>query len=209
MERIKAVRRKKACEILSKEFLTPRAKLTDILSLAENKTRTDRLERDPNFLQIIPYSIFRLDKNRINGFRSDKMKKPYPDYKYLVYKRASDNGDTRLRGQWSLGVGGHWKVGEPFSRAVYREVKEETGLKVDVKNIDLNLEGFIKISETPINRVHLGILLFFDMEEDDIITDNFHLNNEIEKYELVTLEELSKYELESWSNYVYEYYLNK
>ena len=46
-------------------------------------------EKDPRWLQVIPYIVMR------------------QGHKVLVYRRTTKGGESRLHHKWSLGVGGH------------------------------------------------------------------------------------------------------
>jgi predicted NUDIX family phosphoesterase len=83
---------------------------------------------------------------------------------HLVATRSKKQGENRLWGKHTLGVGGHinpqdeiWKppLLPTISRAAIREYKEETGWDdFDAANI----QGLIITNETPVDRVHIGVL---------------------------------------------------
>ncbi len=123
-------------------------------SIARNSLFKPRsqLESDPSFKQLISYTLF------ISGRR------------IFVMKRLNAQGEKRLRGLLSVGVGGHMNPVEgipwPGKRRVadvknlvglntVREIKEEVVL---AGNPPLRIVGFLNDDENEVGRVHLGVV---------------------------------------------------
>ena len=106
------------------------------------------LEQDESFLQIIPYCYMR---DREAG-------------DMLYYVRA-EGGEKRLEGKTSVGFGGHVELTElapgadvraTVEAAARREILEELdGVSVDS---GLSATGVIMANDTPVDRVHLGLV---------------------------------------------------
>lgn len=108
------------------------------------------LETDPRFRQLVSYVVVR-----------------YQD-QVLTYRRAPKGGESRLHGRISLGVGGHWNVGDVVSAdgaidvmatqlcAFERELAEEIVVGSPER---IQVVGVIKESGNPVSRVHLGVVV--------------------------------------------------
>lgn len=110
------------------------------------------LESDPSFKQLISYTLF------ISGKRA------------FVMKRLNTQGEKRLRGLLSVGVGGHMNPVEeikwPGRRRIgdlknlvglntLREIREEVIL---AGNPSLGIIGFLNDDENEVGQVHLGVV---------------------------------------------------
>lgn len=102
------------------------------------------LEHDPNFLQVIPYAVLENPQGQI-----------------WAYRRSG--GDNRLKGRCSIGVGGHVDAQdashsflETIQGALQRELAEE--LENPPKYFPEKPLAWIHESETPVGRVHLGLV---------------------------------------------------
>ena len=105
-------------------------------------------EQNPAFKQIIPYIIMMGMDGRI----------------FITLRLG---GDERLKGQHSIGLGGHMDGGEDVLTALYRELKEEVGLtKADVT--DIQLSGYIYSSRTEMDSVHVGAVYLLKTENSEI-----------------------------------------
>lgn len=91
-----------------------RAIIEDALTI--HVERTDELENNMLFKQVIPYVVLRRGKD-VFWFRRKSKKAP----------GAGGEGDSRLDGKISIGIGGHWKHGESFIDCIIREYSEEIG----------------------------------------------------------------------------------
>lgn len=110
------------------------------------------VENDPTLKQIISYTLF-ISDNRI-----------------FVMKRLNSQAESRLRGLYSVGVGGHMnKVKDiewPGKRRIsdlkalvgfntVREIREEVSV---AGNPPVGVLGFLNDDETPVGKHHLGVV---------------------------------------------------
>ena len=113
----------------------------------------DEMEQDPTFKQLIPYCLFR-----------------HGDYLFQ-YTRGKLQGEGRLRGKKSVGVGGHicsddQGVGQSVYReALQRELGEEVRIETPYRE---RLVGLLNDDLTEVGRVHLGIVHLFEVEEPKV-----------------------------------------
>jgi predicted NUDIX family phosphoesterase len=146
-----------------------------------------QVEDDPAYQQIIPYAVFR------HGDR------------YLLTRRLRASSESRLRQQYSLGVGGHINPGDasggdPIVDGLRREWEEEVeyGGRIQIRPL-----GLLKEESTPVGRVHLGVIFLVEGDKPDIrIRETDKLSGE-----LLTLADMRIYYLgmESWSQIVYDH----
>lgn len=111
----------------------------------------ERAERDPDWLQLIPYCVV-LRPDRREVFR---------------YQRGVAGGEGRLHGKHSVGVGGHVEPqdgGGPAGRAAYlagyrRELAEELGLSDDeLRTLYSPVRAIVWDPSDDVGRVHLGLV---------------------------------------------------
>ncbi len=109
----------------------------------------NEVEDDPGFKQLIPYCIFRHDG------------------KVFYYKRGKKGGEGRLHSKRSIGIGGHISSTDRLSgdrryqEAMHREIEEEVFLESRFTDVCV---GLINDDETPVGKVHLGIVHIFDLD---------------------------------------------
>jgi predicted NUDIX family phosphoesterase len=147
------------------------------------------MEEDPSFKQLIPYMLFRWtdDAGTVHLFE---------------YLRGSGQGERRLHAKRSVGVGGHISavdsaaghLSHVYREGMRRELAEE--VEIDTKYTE-RIAGLINDDETPVGRVHLGVVHLSDVagprirpREADILDGQFRPVHEI-------LPRLG--EFESWS----------
>ena len=112
-------------------------------------------EEDISFKQIIPYVVFRCDDQ------------------VFCYRRGKGQGESRLLGKRSIGVGGHVDEAdadgsatlEAYEKALRRELDEE--VRVGSEGV-LSRYGLINDDETPVGRVHLGVVHVYDLDAADV-----------------------------------------
>ena len=68
-----------------------------------------------------------------------------------------DGGEERLKGQASIGLGGHLDYGEDVADALFRELEEEVGLEKGQMS-EIILCGYINSDLNEVDSVHLGIV---------------------------------------------------
>jgi len=109
----------------------------------------DQMELDPGFKQLIPYCLFRFNDH------------------LFQYTRGKLQGEGRLRGKKSVGVGGHICSDDqagaqsPYREALERELGEEVRIETGFRE---SLVGLLNDDLTEVGRVHLGIVHLFEVE---------------------------------------------
>ncbi|MEX2315881.1 MAG: phosphoesterase [Pirellulales bacterium] len=116
-----------------------------------------QMEEDPSFKQLIPYVLFRWfdDEGTAHLFE---------------YLRGSGQGERRLHAKRSVGVGGHISSIDSAAgllQHVYREgMRRELDEEVSIDTAyDEQIVGLINDDETPVGRVHLGVVHLCDVAE--------------------------------------------
>lgn len=122
----------------------PAASPTVAMRLAEEGRYLPResAEHDETWRQVIPYVLLRAAG------------------RYFVYRRLRGGGEARLFDLHSLGVGGHINgdgEGDRLVSALHRELDEELHLPAGAL-IGLSLHGYLALDETPVDRVHVGVV---------------------------------------------------
>ena len=158
-----------------------------MLGNQQNRYFLDReeAENDLDFKQWIPYVIIARGEH------------------ILRYRRGSRNGERRLRGCWSIGVGGHieeqdcqpWRG---YEVGLQREVREETGLEIPQHQP----VAVINDDSDAVGRVHFGVVHVARVAEDAVLQPSAELS-EAEFVELdFAIHGLHPYE--SWSQWCIE-----
>lgn len=143
------------------------------------------MEEDPSFKQLIPYVIFtyRADDNALQVFQ---------------YSRGKGGGEKRLHAKRSIGIGGHISTldAADTNAAVY-EAGMRRELDEEVEHADVRSEqlvGLINDDETPVGRVHLGVVHLIELDrpsvkarESELVDSGFRpvkeLLGELEQFE--------------------------
>lgn len=163
----------------------------------------DLAEKNENFLQLIPYCVFKCGKN------------------FLVYQRTKKGGESRLHDKWSLGVGGHindsdGEITTSYESGMLRELSEEVDFKIpayyelsyyDVKNVPTytnQVLGFIYDDSNEVGRVHFGVVHLIEVNNDIIL--NFR-DEALDKGSWVYYDWLveNSEKFENWSQLVIEH----
>ena len=145
--------------------------------------RRDRMERDPEFKQVIPYLVLR------DGER------------YFLMRRTAAGGDARLHGRYSIGVGGHLNPGDRgLLGGLRREWDEE--LVADFVPA-FRLVALLNDDTTEVGAVHIGAVYVADaagrrviIRETDKLSGAFVAPAEVEAV---------ADGLETWSRLVFEF----
>jgi predicted NUDIX family phosphoesterase len=143
------------------------------------------MEADPSFKQLIPYMI--LTTRTADG-----------DLLVYQYTRGKGQGESRLHSKRSVGIGGHICIDDrtsddavPYAEGMRRELDEEIAIGCTYAE---RCVGLINDDETPVGRVHLGIVHLFELEratvqprEADILESGFvpveHLLADLNRFE--------------------------
>ncbi len=148
-------------------------------------------EVNPDFKQPIGYSVI-----KYGG-------------KIFAYHRSLTNSyhESRLRGKWSIGIGGHVEdfddtkstisYHNPILTSLARELKEEAN--VDLSSSEVDLFGYINDDSNDVGRVHFGIVYVVKPKFKPEISDNENIEGK-----LYTIDELKSLdvEFENWSKIV-------
>ena len=151
------------------------------------------LETNPKFRQLIPYVVVK---------QGDK---------YLAYERSKSGGESRLHNLFSIGIGGHvdavdavydekgvFQLTETLRTGMYRELHEELGL-TESDFLGMTTIGYLSKDVTPVDEVHLGIVLVAEVHADLVITSK---EDALNLAGFLAADELAKLNLESWSETV-------
>ena len=107
------------------------------------KERSEELEKNPRFKQIIPYFVV---KN---------------DGKYLYAQRRDKTGDIRLHNSGLVGFGGHLKAGD-IQGSIQQWLQREFSEEVKVSKIDsIRFIGAVNAdsdADNGVHLVHIGLL---------------------------------------------------
>jgi 8-oxo-dGTP diphosphatase len=103
--------------------------------------------------------------------------------KFLLTLRSGEAKDARFAGHWQI-PGGELKFDEDVEAAAIREVKEETGLTVEI--VHLVPKFYHRVSGT----VHLLFIVYLCKPQGSI--DSIRLNHEATEYGWFTAEEIMK-----------------
>lgn len=140
-----------------------------------------RYDAELNFehRQIIPYCLVKCGAN------------------YFITRRLE--GDARLTGKYSLGIGGHLERVDDSNNYIQsgmlRELDEEIDIKSSIKSI--NLIGIICSNNTEVDSVHLGMIYVVEVAGFDVNVKE----TDILVGDWISTEALLEFdgELESWS----------
>lgn len=139
-------------------------------------------EYNPEFKQLIPYALLRCEE------------------KFFVYRRGKLQGEKRLIGNYSLGVGGHISIDDPtlfgssYHDGLMREVNEEVAISSPYK---FKVAGLINDDSNEVGKVHLAVVHIFDLAKPQVVPKEKSINETkfMGKTELVE----HKDQFENWS----------
>ena len=153
-----------------------------LLANPKNLFFLPRSEADQNFRfkQWIPYVLI-LQAGRV-----------------LRYRRGNKGGESRLRGFYSIGIGGHitrqdWEKDAGYEAGMIREVREETGLPA----VLTPPVAVINDDSTQVGKAHFGIVHIMQLPENIIPS----AQREISRLEFISVSKASQNldAYESWS----------
>ncbi|MBN2560454.1 MAG: phosphoesterase [Phycisphaerae bacterium] len=147
------------------------------------------VETDPSYKQLIPYVLFCHEDG--SGHKT-----------LFQYTRGTKQDESRLRGGRSVGIGGHIATRDTvvnghanaFSEGMRRELAEEVAIETPYRQ---RCVGLINDDDTPVGRVHLGIVYLFDVERPSV----FARESEIIDGGFMSIEKMLPYldDFEMWS----------
>lgn len=120
-----------------------------------------KAEYNPTYKQVIPYAI------AINGIFGDET------YKEEIFAMVRKQGDPRLVGNISLGIGGHINPVDVdnetglFMIGLKRELNEEVNISKDNAE-DIELEGYIYDPTNIVGQDHLGLVYIIMLKNSNI-----------------------------------------
>ncbi|MDR1279039.1 MAG: NUDIX domain-containing protein, partial [Treponema sp.] len=140
-------------------------------------------ETEPRYRQIIPYIIMQDSESRL-----------------LCYPRHGS--EQRLHGLWSCGIGGHIDeddngggFAETVKTGMLRELSEELA-NFNPNMVNLVYKGIINELDTPVGRVHLG-LVYLALCKDDYKPEP---SEETAGMEWKTTAQMESLNMEQWSH---------
>jgi predicted NUDIX family phosphoesterase len=117
----------------------------------EYQNRTEELEKDDSFKQLIPY-VWIINPN---------------ENKVFLYKRATTGNEGRLYNKYSGGVGGHVdkieERGDPITNAMMRELREEVNM---YSYPSPKIVGFLNDDSEDVGKVHFGVVAIAETTEE-------------------------------------------
>lgn len=150
-------------------------KYLDVILDPKNHTYLKRKEAEsnPTYKQLIPYAILRYEG------------------KVFVYRRGKLQGEKRLLGNFSLGIGGHISVTDPslfgtsYDDGLKREINEEVYVE---SNYTQRVAALLNDDSNDVGKVHFGIVHVLALEkplvepkEKSINETKFLSTNELQK----------------------------
>ena len=118
------------------------------------------MEQDPSFKQLIPYVLF-----RYTGADGTP--------RLFQYTRGGGQGEARLHAKRSVGIGGHISTEDSsagtnhdvYREGMARELNEEVVIETTYTEQRV---GLINDDETPVGKVHLGVVHLFDVKSPNV-----------------------------------------
>jgi predicted NUDIX family phosphoesterase len=152
------------------------------------------LEKNESYRQLVSYVVIRHAQT------------------VLAYRRTSKGGESRLHGRASLGVGGHWNVGDVVSEAgvidamatLRRACDRELAEEIEYAKLErIRMVGVIKESGNAVSRVHLGVVIECWLSEPRVKV----LDPGLSDARFIATNELSSLspEMETWSKSLVSY----
>lgn len=131
-------------------------KYLPVLTSSKNLTYRNRseAENDRRYKQLIPYILVICDG------------------RLLRYQRGKGGQETRLRGLWSVGIGGHiseedhglFTKDSGYFEGMRREVREE----VDVEEVSETAVAVINDDSTDVGQVHFGVVHVMQVANENV-----------------------------------------
>lgn len=157
---------------------------------ADPTPKNRNAEINLDYVQPIPYIVIR---------RGDQ---------FYATQRLAGGGESRLHGKIAMGAGGHmnpleeeWRA---FSKVLKANTERELEEELDIQGkYSLNITGLINDDSDDVNKVHIGILGFLELEEGGEVTVRETEQLEGKWYTLDELRKVDTYaKLENWGKIV-------
>lgn len=151
----------------------------DFLSLINNnfeyRERTDELEHNSEFKQIIPYVWIVNKEGKVFAYRRDK-------------RNSQEYKEKRLHGKWSCGLGGHIDKGDDEENIVFNAMLRELREEVVMQGTYFpKIIGFFNDDTDSVGKVHFGVLAVVEAsgevkhaENDEVTEEKFVFPAELE-----------------------------
>jgi predicted NUDIX family phosphoesterase len=164
--------------------LTP--KLWDICHQGQFMPR-EQAEQSPAFRQIIPYCIVRHAGQ------------------VLLMRRTKKGGEARLHDRYTLGVGGHINPVDAKNDPeyiIFNAMKRELYEEISLGDYEARPQGLIVLEDSPVSRVHAGIVFWVESEQAPQIREKEKLEGRLVNLDAVQevyagLEDWSKLALDA------------
>tara|TARA_R110001583_G_scaffold194632_3_gene366016 strand:- start:1780 stop:2379 length:600 start_codon:yes stop_codon:yes gene_type:complete len=158
------------------------------------------LEKDPDFRQVLPVSVF-MHQGKI-----------------WVYERTPKGGEAKLHGKVANLVGGHWDMADlvldngvinlkqSLTNASEREIAEEVKLTSKVINTTI-LDKVICADDLSVDRVHIAIVSVHELDGEGLDS----AEDQLKTIGFKTPQELldGDYNLETWARLICEILVNQ
>ncbi len=135
-------------------FIEKNSAILDAINKKNYFVDRERAETDETTKQIIPYCMVTCGR------------------RILIVERKNP-GETRLKGLLAIGIGGHVNPEdagrEILLNAANRELTEEL---IFSRNKTPEPVGFLNLNDTPVNRVHFGVVYRVEVTEDVEVIDD-------------------------------------
>ncbi len=165
--------------------------------LTDNKTGF--LKFDEQILDLIKTNGFFMDRDKAENDETKKQIIPYcmivNGNKILAVKRRNP-GESRLKNMMAIGIGGHINPEDSGAYIVFnaamRELKEETDFDGTIVSQAI---GFLSLDDTPVSRVHFGVVYRVDVDREVRVIDEGLEGSFVDIAELPKLAD----KMEGWS----------
>jgi len=143
------------------------------------------MENDPSYKQIIPYLVFK-NKN-----------------KYFLMQRKAKASESRLAGNYSLGIGGHIRQDDMKEADIASWARREFYEEVNYPgNFEVNFLGVLNDDSNDVGKVHVGFVYLLEGDSGAI-----SVKEELESGVLLTLDECELFydRMEQWTKIVFNF----
>ena len=118
-------------------------------------------------------------------------------------QRADKASESRLRSQYSLGIGGHIRSDDMQGKSIFDWARREFAEEVDYQgNLQVEMLGVLNDDSNLVGQVHLGLVLLLTGDSAQI-----KVNSELKSGILLTLSECESFAglMENWSTVVFQF----